>query len=531
MAAFTTILHNQLSYLHNIRLPVNRLPPEIFRQVLLYLEDRLTPLPNPDPDSNLCVSPSLGSWHRASRVCRRWRQGVFYTRELWTTIKVSDNSEATHRWATTWLTHSGALPLHVLFKTGLNRSSDRTSQADISRIMGARHRISGLYFYGAVDFDPLREIVTKVADRLETMWVYADPRSILELDDPPRDLPRLQVLSVANNPIWQAWSIRGLRHLSLMSQTWEVKDVKAFFAVLEANTRLEELMLRKVGLFRDAWADVVPWRGRRSPISLPSLKRLYIEEQQDYTHHVMIEVLDRMLTLPSSCTRFYVLPSGCPLDDSERGAIYPVERLAITGEYLIGTDETSTCVIDARNQADARLRSINRSQVHELWIRLPLEPSRSGDYDAPSPQLEMIRGLPNVTKLVIQGNVSAWLDALRHSLPALRELHLLVQHHYDYISILQFLAWRQYNGSQLDTLRFVGDPGSSPYSEEFGAWKENPAEFEELTNRVIFEEVSLPQTKQFEYLVSERLGIPEVCKHPSPTSMVWQPWNTYVQSH
>ena len=60
--------------------------------------------------------------------------------------------------------------------------------------MGARHRISGLYFYGAVDFDPLREIVTKVADRLETMWVYADPRSILELDNPPRDLPKLQVL-------------------------------------------------------------------------------------------------------------------------------------------------------------------------------------------------------------------------------------------------------------------------------------------------------------------------------------------------
>ena len=513
--------------------------------MLLFLKDHFTPFPNPENDDHAVVGPpSSGLWHHASLVCRHWRRQVLGTPGLWTTIKICDDLDAMNQWTTAWQSRSGVLPLTVVFTTYLS-NDHLNSHIDILRSLAENRHISRLCFYEDVSERVLKLILTLVAGQLETLFLIAgegsddDPSN---LDEPLCELPRLQVLSVVLSPHLQGWPTGELRHLSLGCgqgpQEWRDEYLAGFLATLKANTRLEELMLRDVSvpITGERWEAGTALPGHHWPIRMPELKRLFVEEsgpahiaQFWIRVHPMEDVLDQTLSLPPTCTRYYVRVTGLGDIRMGYGKPFPLERIAVSGGDVVGTDGISACILKNRSQ----LPLIDYDQVRELWLQVPYDRSSYNGFHLKNVLItrnKSILDLRNIVKLVIQPQrlISFWLRELESGLPALQELHILMQYHDDRQTILQFLARRKQNGLQVDTLHFIGDP-TSDTSEAFNSWKENQQEFRRQVNRVVFEEVCIPATDSyFEELVSTRLGIPEACKHPSPMSELWKPWTEHV---
>ena len=530
----------QLAYISNTRIPINRLPPEIFGHMLLFLKDHFKPFPG----LNFHYTPSsrtpLGSWHRASLVCRHWRKEVLGTPGLWTTIKISDDLDITSKWTTRWQSRSGALPLTAVIDASLNPRPDGQVMVDVMRSLVEMYRVRALCVYSRATWEDLRPVLMEVSGHLETLYLIADGRTgsdMLGFEELCCELPRLQELSVIQGLNTQLRPSGELRHLSLACEPWKwgIEELRGFLDTLAANTRLEELMLQNVIIRRNAgdarWNAGTVFPERRWPLPMPMLKRLFVEDVVgEIDIHPIEDILSQTLLLPPTCTRFYV--SGYVNIETGFGSAYPFERLVAASDRIVGTDGISACVFDYETNGGARIPLISRAEVRELWLQMPSEwigydPHGSGgvtDYE------KSILDLQNVAKLVIepQRDISFWLLALEDGFPALKELQILRQCHNDYQAILRFLTRRKHNGLQVDTLRLVGDP-SSDTSEAYNSWKENPQEFCSQVNRVVFEEVSLPATgSHFEKLVSTRLGLPEACKSSSPTSQLWQPWTSYV---
>lgn len=515
-----------------MRASINHLPSEILSQILLGLRDNVMPFPilghYSDGD---CDPPPTGLWHRASLVCRRWRQEVLGTPGLWTTIRVNDDSASVYRWATVWLSRSGTLSLTVMFDTPLKYR--RIDREDVVLILSEGHRIGALCFYAFIGRKTLKTILDHVTGHLETLYVPADDNQ--EIGSLPCELPWLQTLVVTDGSVWPTWSMRGLRHLILncLCRHWKLDDLHGFLTLLAETTCLEELMLCSISLDVNMARrnQIIPYAERYSPIHLPALRRLFVQEQITfYEQYPMAEILNRTLELSPACTRVYVLDNG-----AQGGAhYYPVRQLVVgTSGAFIGTDGVSTCIIDRNNRnagprpAIPAIPAIDCDQVQELWLHIPAIAADIVSGDIPPSFLATLRAMRNVTKLVLHRKPSIWLEQLEESFPALEELHILIQHHCDRTAILRFLDHRKRNGLQVDTVRFVGDPTSED-GEAFDSWRGSPSQFGWLVNRLTFEIAHSPSASRYESLVSERLGLPEACKHPSSTSMMWQSWDTYV---
>ena len=518
-ATFEILLQHKVHYLHNMRLPINRLPSEIFSHILSYFKDSLTPFPH-DRIFLWSDAPPLGSWHRASLVCRRWRQEVLGAPQLWTVIKVNDDSDAVYRWATAWMSRAGALPLAVIFNTTLNRH--RSSQKDILKILSEWRRIHAICFYKEVQRKKLKTILKRVAGHLETLYVLA--KSTYRQADLPYIFPRLQVLSVTRSSDWRMWSMHGLRYLCLASGStygWNVDVLDRFYNLLVNNAQLEELMLETIGIdiAEDDWNQVLSIVDSYTPVHMPCLRRLWIREQDHYYGlRPMIEFLGNALDLPPACARFYMTRNLSP-----RGArFYPVTRLVVnTSGTFVGTDGTTVGVLEAYGLGPRPVQPIDCAQVQELWLHTDLDRSPGDvlDWDGAT----LIKDMTNVTKLVIERKIQFWLQALEQSLPALKELHVLPQQDCERQAILRFLTHRKQNGLMVDSLRLIGDPSSRRSYRVFNSWKGISHDFSCQTNQVILEELHMPEWTYYRDTVVERLGLPEACKHPSPTSTIWQP--------
>lgn len=527
----------QLAYLSNARVPINRLPSEIFDYMLLFLKDQPLPFPNPDVYDDISYLPSLGLWHRTCLVCRRWRHEVLNTQELWTTIRICDKLDAMYQWTVTWQSRSGVLPLTAIFYA--TPTDFDNIHMVVWRSLAETHRVSHLYVYEPLLRQALQSLLMQVADHLETFFLISDGWNTNELKC--CELPQLQVLSVARSSTMGVWSTRKLRHLSLgfypegWMHQWREKELLGFLATLEANTQLEELMLRNfvVPYTRgERWKASTAFPKHRWPIRMPKLKRLFIERcgLGNTQTRRMGDVLDQTLSLPPTCTRFYVMDNMYVAEVC--GKPFPFERIAVSSNYIVGTDGVSACILkDIFTRGGLKLPFIDCAQVRELWLQGPPGRNVYDDlYFNNARKSKTILDLQNAVKLVIQPQrlISLWLQRLEDCLPALKELQILMQYHDDRQAILRFLAWRKQNGLQVDTLHFIGDPASDT-SEAFNNWKEDPQEFRDQVDRVIFEEVRIPATgSHFKELVSTRLGLPEACKHWSPVSELWQPWTEHV---
>ncbi|KAI0796267.1 hypothetical protein BC629DRAFT_282088 [Irpex lacteus] len=252
MSTVKILLQYRLFYMHNQRSRINCLPPEVLSRIFLHLRDPFVPLPNPE---DFIEPPPAGRWHRVNGACRHWRQVALDTTELWTTIRVCgrtmqrfDERYWSCQWSPLSLSRSGVLPLTIDFDTPFNKP---LVKKDISRLVDEADRIQDLRCTEFTDLEVLKEILSK-ARRLKTLmmihsWPAAKDGVLRTVSC---ELPELRTLSVAMQPIWQAWSFRNLRHLCFIRQRWESNTVRGFFAILQANVHLEELLLFEITVIR-----------------------------------------------------------------------------------------------------------------------------------------------------------------------------------------------------------------------------------------------------------------------------------------
>ena len=520
-----------------MRAPINRLPSDVFRQIMLYLKDYHMPLSTVQLAGDKWRHPSLGSWHRASGVCRRWRQETLNMQSLWTTISVSDVD--TLSMTSAWLTRSGTLPLTIVFKTHSYddlRFSAHRPRADLAKIMSQKSRVRALGFYYRIFWLHLKFILRHF-EQLETLMVMA---SNVEPGSMSCSLHQLRTLSMVCGTLWESGLyVYELRHLSLASQNWKARDVRAFLNILAQNPHLEEVMLDNVEVDRDHWTQAVELMQRCPRIPMQELKRLFIQERfcGDGLSPMAVVALHRTLPLeiPPACSRFYISTAA---DTTNLGALesvaYPVKRLAVTSSSLIGTDGVSVCIIRQRHSRyhdnrEGYLGYIDRSQVQELWLQMPAT-YRVSVFEQIHIGLLTIKAMSNVVKLTVQRKVTFWLSALESSFPALQELHILMQSHSDGQAIIRFLKQRKQRGSQVDKLRFVED-STSKFSVAFKGWKRNSWKFRCRANQVVFEDAHMapgPTRDGNVALLSEGLRLPEVCQGYSLSGMTWRPWYSYT---
>lgn len=131
---------------------------------------------------------------------------------------------STRQWATACISNSGALPLAVVFDT-LPKDENQVFREHIPWMLSEGDRIRTLYFYQQIHLESFRPILSHLAGQLETLMANLLPAEFL-LHTVPQltaELPRLQILSIAHDTVWRAWTMRELRHLSLTSQRWQTQ--------------------------------------------------------------------------------------------------------------------------------------------------------------------------------------------------------------------------------------------------------------------------------------------------------------------
>ncbi|KAI0801965.1 hypothetical protein BC629DRAFT_156975 [Irpex lacteus] len=210
----TTLLHHGAHHLQNTRVPINQLPPEILRRVLLYLQDTFPLIPDP-LDGPLYSNSAAALWHRTSLVCRHWRWVVLNTPELWTTIKIRESEEphfddgtSDWPWFKVALLRSRTLPLTVRFETPLD--STLSDRADVHSILDEVHRIRELRIVTSddVSYRWLRSFLEQSPQKLEVLIFDHGRDHIVSQRQNVSwtcELPRLLVLHAASSLAWQFW--------------------------------------------------------------------------------------------------------------------------------------------------------------------------------------------------------------------------------------------------------------------------------------------------------------------------------------
>ncbi|KAI0801969.1 hypothetical protein BC629DRAFT_1495750 [Irpex lacteus] len=433
-------MHYRQRYMHNEQAQINRLPSEILSHIFLHLQDLPIRLPNPRTYDRPRAQP-IRSRSQASRVCRYWRQVILHTPGLWTMIRVSEESTGNfspgmpriHRswkWAAVSLLRSGTLPVTLQFY--IPDINPVRLQKDMPHLMNEAHRIQELQLIrcSGPDLQSFSPVIMK-AHRLETLYLMAkSSRNHL----PPEgtisyECPRLRVLSIGNSTFWRVFTVRELRHLSLAWQEWTSADFRGFLGVLRANPHLEELFLDNVNVKKEDLDDVIVFIDHLLPVHLSKLERLFIHHYTDAfvaKAYPLMTALHAILALPFHCTRLNIHENdwhyGSEPDGFDRREAFPVQRLFVTAQFVIGTDGVSACVIGRTRDDNYSLRSIHLAEVQELWLDAP---ARSRDE---SPALSAIADMENVTRLVLMRETSFWLEKLERAFPALTEVDVFTQY-------------------------------------------------------------------------------------------------------
>ncbi|KAI0756001.1 hypothetical protein BC629DRAFT_1444349 [Irpex lacteus] len=399
-------------------------PSETLGHVFLYLMDPPTRLPHPDTS---CVEISrTGELSQASLVCRYWRQVVLCTPELWTMIRVSYRMKkrtVSWPWASLKLSRSGMPTYHARVVHSLLQGD--IPQEDMSRLVDEAHPV-----------------------RLETLLI---------MEDKPNKHPaRGEFPCISLIYVHYRWSMRELRHLSLVNQEWKSADVRGFFAVLEANAHLEELFLERIRVHSlDDWSNVSTYIEKLPPVHLSKLKRLFIQDNFENVN----------MPTPMIAT------------------VHQNWNFPLT------------------------------AHVRELWLDTPTWDMGTPRSVAPAASAaSAVKDMQNVTKLALLRHSSFWMEQLVDSFPALTELHIFTQYCPDGPAIVRFLASRKQRDLKVRTLYFFGDQASK-HCRDFVKWRESPQEFSCHVERVVFEET--PFRLYDKGLLSEKFGIPEACEAPS----------------
>ncbi|KAI0710750.1 hypothetical protein C8Q76DRAFT_72069 [Earliella scabrosa] len=263
-----------LRAMRNATLPINRLPNEIFVEIIHMV--RRGRVESRGPPGEPCYL-SRFNWLPLMHVCRHWWTVTRSMPELWSAIDVHQNMD----WLELCLSRSANAPLDL----ALHDSSGALQAIPI--LISASYRIRTIAFpeLDEVDFPLVLSFFPRSFPKLEEMGVSCeDAANGAEplIDMTPEFFPSLKSVTLYGLRVpWTSTVCSGLTYMYLAQCSIDGPPITlaAFLDVLEHCRALEELHLDE--FLSSALLDMFPDIPNRV-ISLPSLRKIVLEEEVAY---------------------------------------------------------------------------------------------------------------------------------------------------------------------------------------------------------------------------------------------------------
>ncbi|KAG8961936.1 hypothetical protein FRC00_010832 [Tulasnella sp. 408] len=257
----------------NARLPVNRLPMELFTSILQLASERLH---SSDYQGDRLENLML--------VCRMWNRVVLDSPSLWTEWNSSDGPHFVKR----SLAQSRSLGLTFSCRVGFH---EPVGHRELGQCM-ARWQDVGLNFGWRGDevFARLQKLGKDTAPKLKKLSIRSDrDYNPLDILDPSNPCP-LEKLEIDRIPIvWGAVNFEHLRYLHISDVPLSPPSETELLQILERSQRLEYLCVKEMDLSQELTDLPMP----SQPVCLPRLS--YCEISCWDTANTLI----RMIRFPS----------------------------------------------------------------------------------------------------------------------------------------------------------------------------------------------------------------------------------------
>ncbi|KAI0691997.1 hypothetical protein BC835DRAFT_92972 [Cytidiella melzeri] len=499
-------LISDIRSVQNRLVPVNRLPPELLRDVFEHLLD-------PQDPAHLFIPFRQHHWPVVQSVCRHWRHTAVRTPMLWSYVRVRDRhsyvTEDPSDLASKMFMRSGVAPLTVHVRSRNFVDTDRGLHDESLRNQLALNSWR-IYELHTICAEPVvLDSCLQEASQLEILIVN-DPGGHEDFVYSQWRLPRLRTLVAGRFTGWNGGVFRTLRHLILENQIFNAEILSGLHALLGLNPQLEDLMLHclseKEGL--DTTLDALP------SLSMPCLRRISTK-RTDYSSVVGEELVSKKLVLEEGHAKLFIYP--VPAHHLFTGFL---QKLFITTDdrvgCVVGTDgQSGFCMYASRGDCHDQCAALSwQPRLQELWL-CPNSHLMQDDNHLSFDWTAWFKAMKEVKKIVLFRDIHRWLDYIHqhHLFPSLTELQLQSPLSSDETAILDFLEARA-RTKPIQTLRFA--PYKAGHCFVVRRWKDDASVLTRFASRVVFEDKPL------------RMELPVVCATDSAAHRYWPSWENYM---
>ncbi|KAJ3528991.1 hypothetical protein NM688_g7918 [Phlebia brevispora] len=267
---------------------VARLPVELLRQIFIHFTVDFW------KDNLYIGTRRAGPWYSRmaiAHVCHDWREVAMGIPYLWTWIRSHDCHPSYWRAADFAISHSGSLPLIVVFECGTRQC--------FTRILGELPRIFSLHLMvsdGTCDYLEALSSENLEAPMLEELSLDLQLNHRLVIPKlSTMELPRLRSLSVKGASVRHLPNLVRTTLTSLTVHKLKYRDLTSLLDVLSSVPALQDLDVR---LLWEHLHETAPDFAPAKVAALPSLSTLHVVDGNAGTG--IISLLTG-ITFPSSC--------------------------------------------------------------------------------------------------------------------------------------------------------------------------------------------------------------------------------------
>ncbi|KAG8961934.1 hypothetical protein FRC00_010830 [Tulasnella sp. 408] len=257
----------------NARLPINRLPMELFTSILKMASERSHRSDNKgDLLGNLLL------------VCRMWNRVVLDSPALWTEWKSSDGPQFVKR----SLAQSRSLGLTISCDIGVD---EPVGSDELGQCMSRWQDVTLCFTWGCDEvFARLQKLGKDAAPKLKKLSISSnDDYDPLDILDPSNPCP-LERLEIGRTPmVWDTVNFERLRYLNICGVSKDPPSEMELLRILERSQLLEYLCIKDMYLSEERTELPIP----SQPVCLPRLS--YCEISCWGTANTLI----RMIRFPS----------------------------------------------------------------------------------------------------------------------------------------------------------------------------------------------------------------------------------------